>query len=143
MSDADGDGLAEALLGRHVRGSADGPVDLRQPGQRSRAAQDRDAEVQHLHQAAVDDHHVGGLDVAVHDVDPVHVGEHRRDLRRDRRRPGHGRRRRCVVRLVEQRLQRRAAQQLHDQPQLRGAVRRVFHAGVVDGGGARDAPAGR
>ena len=89
MSDAAVTSLAEALLRRHVRGSADGPVDLGQPGQRAGTAQDRDAEVEHLHQAAVGDHHVGGLDVAVHDVDPVHVGEHRRDLRRDRRRPRH------------------------------------------------------
>ncbi len=83
------DGLAEALLGRHVRGGADGAVDLGQPGQRPGAAQDRDAEVQHLHQAAVGDHHVAGLDIAVDDIDPMHVGQHRRDLRRDRRRPGH------------------------------------------------------
>ena len=79
---------------------------------------------------------LAGLDVAVHDVDPVHVGEHRRDLRRDRRRPRHARRRRLVVRVVEQRLQRRAAQQLHDEPQPRGAVRRGFDPGVVDGGRA-------
>jgi hypothetical protein len=54
------------LLGRHVRGRADGAVDLGEPRQRTGAAQDRDAEVEHLHQPAVDDHDVGGLDVAVH-----------------------------------------------------------------------------
>ena len=86
-----GDDLAEALLGRHVRGSTDGAVDLGQPGKRPGAAQDRDTEVQHLHYAAVGDHHVARLDVAVHDVDAVHVREHRSDLRRNCRRPRDGR----------------------------------------------------
>ena len=40
--------------------------------QGSRAAQDGDAEVEYLHQAAVDEHHVGRLDVAVDDVDAGH-----------------------------------------------------------------------
>jgi hypothetical protein len=35
---------------------------------------------EHLHQAAVDDHHVGRLDVVVDDVNAMAVGEHRRDL---------------------------------------------------------------
>jgi hypothetical protein len=89
---------------------------LRQPWQGARAAQDRYPEVEHLHQAAVDDHNVGRLDVAVDDVYPVHVGQHGRDLRRDRGRPCHAGRRGCVIRMVEDRLQRRATQQLHDQP---------------------------
>ena len=139
------DRLAEALLGRHVRGSADRPVDLGEPGQRAGALQDRDAEVEHLDQAALGDHHVGRLDVAVHDVHPVHVGQDRRDLRRDRRRPGNrrsqGNRRGRPVRIgrsrevrpVEQRLERRAAQQLHDQPDPRRSVRPGLHPGVVDG----------
>jgi len=67
-------------------------VDLRQAGQRSRAAQDRDTEVEHLDKTFVDDHHVGGLDVAVDDVHPVHVSQHCRDLRGDGRRPGDARR---------------------------------------------------
>ena len=93
--------LPEALLRRHARRGADGPVDLRQAWQGCRAAQDGDAEVEHLHQAAVDEHHVGRLDVAVDDVDAVDVGEHGRDLCRDRRRPGQARRRGGVVRPVE------------------------------------------
>ena len=108
-----GDHAPEVLLGRHVRGRADGAVDLGEPRQRTGAAQDRDAEVEHLHQPAVDDHDVGGLDVAVHHVDPVDVGEHRRDLRPDRRRP-RDRRGGVAVEdgLVHAVFQGRAAQQV-------------------------------
>ena len=139
MSDAAVTTLPRHCSGRHVRGGADGPVDLGQPRERPGPAQDRDAEVQHLHQAAVGDHHVAGLDVAVHDVDPVHVGEHRGDLRRDRRRPRHRdggeRLRKSAWFSSASRVEPRSSCMTSHScvvPSGRG-----LHAGVVDGGSAR------
>jgi len=109
------DQLSGPLFRRHVGRRADGSVDLGKPGQRPGAAQDRDAKVEHLDQAAVGHHDVGRLDVAVHDVHPVYVGKNRRGLRSDRHRPRHARRIRTRERrAVKQCLQRRSAQQLHD-----------------------------
>ena len=71
------DGLALRLLGREVRGGADHRRGLRRRGV---ALHPRDAEVHHLHLAGARDHHVRGLDVAVHDAVRVRGLQRRRDL---------------------------------------------------------------
>ncbi len=130
------DGLSETLLGRHVRGRANGPVDLRQPWQGRCAAQDRDTEIEYLDETAVDEHRVSGLDVAVHDVDSMHVRQHRGDLGRDRCRPRQAWWRGGVVGGAEDCLKSGTTQQLHDQPELSAAIGRGLDAGVVDRWGA-------
>ncbi|SKS23209.1 Uncharacterised protein [Mycobacteroides abscessus subsp. abscessus] len=104
-----------------------------QPGKRTRTTQDRDSEVEYLDQAAMFDDHVGGLDVSMHDVDAMHVGEHCGDLRGNGRRPL-DRWQRGVVLMVENRLQCGAAEQLHGNPHLGATVRQRLDTGVVHGG---------
>ena len=134
--------MAQALLGRHVRRCPDGAVDLGEAGQSTRAPEYGDAEIQHLDQPAVDDRHTGRLDVAMDDVDPVNVGEHCGDLGGDRRGPRDVRWGVLVVRLVEDRFEGGAPQQLHDEPEPIRPVGAGLGARVVDGRRAKMLQAG-
>ena len=129
------DGLALGLLRGHVGGCPEQDAEAgaargaERGGHRvGRAALGADqlgeAEVEHLHEAGLRDHHVPGLDVAVDDPGLVGGGEAARDLERDPQRLGD--RQAAPLEPLAQAL---AVHQLHRDP---GAARRVL-ADLVHG----------
>jgi hypothetical protein len=104
------------------------------PGERVLAGGGREArepEVEHLHEPALSQHHVAGLDVAVHDPVLVRLGERLRDLRGDRER-----RLRLERSLAKAIGERTPAHVLHRDVGLARAVRAGL-ADVVDHGDVR------
>lgn len=81
------DWVAEGLFAGHVGGAADGYAELGEFRQGPGAVQERHPEVDDLYLPVGVHHHVVRLDVAVHDVDPVPVGQGGGGLRRHRRAP--------------------------------------------------------
>ena len=75
-------GLTAGLLGREILGGADHRRGL---GDRGLAVghRARDAEVHHLDRTIAGDHHVGGLDIPVHDPVPVAEVQRRADVGHD------------------------------------------------------------
>ena len=72
-ADVDGD-LAAGLLRGHIIGRADHLTPTRQPpARRQRILEAGQAHVQDLDRAVVRKHHIGGLDVAMHEPLPVRV----------------------------------------------------------------------
>ena len=86
--------LAEGLLGAHVLDGADGEARGRlgaAAGARARVEELGDAEVEQQHPAGLlFEHHVVGLDVAVHEALGVRVGQRLEDRLGDLHRVGRG-----------------------------------------------------
>jgi hypothetical protein len=87
--------LAERLLGRHVRDGAHDHTDARELGRvgaRAGQADASDTEVEHLHALLAvgfdDQHHVVGLQIAMHDAVFVRRAKRERDLPSDGERAG-------------------------------------------------------
>ena len=119
-------GLATRLLRREILRGADHSRGLRHRGT-DVAQRAGDAEVHDLDVAVGGDHHVAGLDVAVHDAGAVAVVERVEDAARDLQGPL-GRDARVLLQQLTQRL---ALDELHDDERDTGAVEDVL-AGVVD-----------
>ena len=89
------DGLAAGLLGRHVLQRPQEVADLRPRRERRIVSGDLDLgepEVEHFEPAAIGDHHVAGLQVAVHDARPVRDAQGLGNLPRPVQRLGDGHR---------------------------------------------------
>jgi len=124
------DRLAALLLGRHVAAGAGG----RAVGRRGLEPA-RDPEVDQLGHAGERDHHVAGLDVAVHEPDDViaagdrvRVGEAPQHVGDDRERDVDGQ---PVGRAIDEIVQRHADDQLEHDHRARGRVDHVEHADDV------------
>jgi hypothetical protein len=132
-------GVAEGLLRRHVSDRAHHHAGRRADIQRLRRRVGRrcsqrgfhlqlgEAEVEHLHIAAVGHHQVLGLQVAMHDAGSVRGAERVGRLRRVVHKPSS-----VDVAAIEQRSERLARDELHRDEVDRTAVGRRALADVVD-----------
>ena len=102
---------AEHLLRRHVGGRAHHVAAVREVLAAENA---RDAEVHHLDRAALGNHHVGGLEVAMHDAGAMRVSERVEHLHTEMC----GLRRGQRAEPIRQIVKRLAAHELHDHQEI-------------------------